>query len=390
MTRDFELIEDQRGLEEFSRLNSGLEWMCFDTEFVGEKRFLTRLCLIQVATVNGNFLIDPFKLEDLGPFLSMIQDPEMIKVTHAGDNDYRILFEHYKVVPRNIFDTQIAAAFVGYNHPVGLRKLVSSELNIRMKKGYTVADWESRPFKRKQLHYALDDIQPLHELWQKLDDKLGSLNRRHWAGEEFLELENPDYYVKDPHREALGSRLIRSLSPREQIFLIRLYNWREQLASQKNHSKEMVLPNKMVPHIVRSIQSGKDALRNNRRIPGKIAERHGEVFEELFRKDPTREEKKILAQITRNEPDEPREEIIIEMLYQVLKHRCLDVNISPNIVLHRNMLKKLRGNEELLEEILSNGWRGELLGHTFIQWLREFDRLKLHIDESGAKLFLPN
>ena len=82
----FHLIKDQAGLDAFALQNKGIEWMCFDTEFVGEKRFFTRLCLMQVATRFGNYLIDPFPIPDFGPVLRMIQDPAIVKVTHAGES----------------------------------------------------------------------------------------------------------------------------------------------------------------------------------------------------------------------------------------------------------------------------------------------------------------
>ncbi|MBK8877750.1 MAG: ribonuclease D [Haliscomenobacter sp.] len=162
----YQLIEDQAGLEAFASRNKGIEWMCFDTEFVGEKRFFTRLCLMQVATRFGNYLIDPFLIPDLGPVLRMIQDPTIVKVTHAGENDYRLMFGLYGILPSNVFDTQIAAGFMGYKYPVSFKRLVESELRINLKKGYTVADWESRPFKASQLEYALEDVLPLHPLWE--------------------------------------------------------------------------------------------------------------------------------------------------------------------------------------------------------------------------------
>ena len=139
---DFTLIENQQALQQFGEINNSISWLGFDTEFVGEKRFFTRLCLIQVITENGLFLIDPFKVKDLGVFLDMLTDPDIVKITHAGDNDYRLIHTDYGIIPRNVFDTQIAAGFVGYKYPVSFRKLVEGELNIFLSKGYAVADWE--------------------------------------------------------------------------------------------------------------------------------------------------------------------------------------------------------------------------------------------------------
>lgn len=387
-TQSFELIENQEALNEFGRKNSLIEWMCFDTEFVGEKRFVTRLCLIQVATPLGNYLIDPFPVKDFSPLLRLLEAPSVVKVTHAGDNDYRLFYEQFQTVPRNVFDTQIAAGMVGYRYPVSLRNLVEGELNMHLKKGYTVADWETRPFNRRQLKYAFNDIQPLYALWQSLQGKLQDLERLAWAREEFAQLEDEEFYIKDPNKEALDSRLINSLRPREQVFLIRLYAWRRQVAKEKNHSKEMVLPRKMIGQIVRTIQSGQDALKNNRRIPDKIVRKYGALFEELYQGEISKEERRLLKRINRQESDDPREDILIEMLYLLVKYQCLEQQISENLVLPRGLLKKLKSDTELVEELFGDGWRREFLGANFLTWLRHYDQLEVAMSDQEIKLLL--
>jgi len=387
-TQSFELIEDQEALNEFGRKNRSVEWMCFDTEFVGEKRFVTRLCLIQVATPIGNYLIDPFPIKDMKPLLLLLEASSIVKVTHAGDNDYRLFYEQFKIVPQNVFDTQIAAGMVGYRYPVSLRNLVEGELQMRMKKGYTVADWETRPFNRRQLKYALNDIQPLYGLWQALRSKLLDRERLEWAREEFAQLEDEEFYIKDPNKEALDSRLINSLRTREQVFLIRLYAWRRQLAKEKNYSKEMVLPRKMISQIVRTIQSGRDALKNNRRIPDKIVRKYGALFEGLYQREITQDEQRLLKRINRQEPDDPKEDILIEMLYLLVKYQCLDQQISENLVLPRGLLKKLKSDTELVQELFGDGWRREFLGADFLTWLKHYDQLEVVISNQEIKLLL--
>jgi ribonuclease D len=387
--KEYTLIETQAALLDFHQAVRSVPWMCFDTEFVGEKRFVTRLCLIQASTPVGNYLIDPFKLDDLDPFLTLVRDPAIKKITHAGDNDYRLLYELYQVTPKNVFDTQIAAGFAGYKYPVSLRKLVDTELKWPLKKAYTVTNWEARPFDAKQLRYALLDILPLQPLWQALEKKLRRMERLDWAEEEFLHLEQADLYIKDPNKEALDSRLIRSLNNREQIFLIRLYEWRRQMAEDKNYSKEMILPGKLLPQIVRAIQSGKEALLDNRRIPDKIAERHGATFERLYQQPPTQEEKRLLRQITTEEEEDPREEMLLELLYLAIKYRCLESDISLNLTMSKTLLKRLRAEPALAETLLEKGWRGRFLGEHFLGWLRDFDRLRLNVGPEGIQLQLP-
>ena len=180
---NYQLIEDAAGLAEFAKANQGIEWMCFDTEFIGEKRFLTLICLIQIGTTNGYYLIDPLKIKDLQPVIDLLVDERVLKIVHAGDNDYRLFHTHYGILPRNTFDTQMAASFIGYKHPVGFSKLVESELNIEVSKGYTVTDWERRPFQSKQLKYwpkhraALRQDAPAHPSTQRRHERRRRQNR---------------------------------------------------------------------------------------------------------------------------------------------------------------------------------------------------------------------
>lgn len=362
--------------------------MCFDTEFVGEKRFVTRLCLIQVTTINGNYLIDPFYLKSLDPFLDLIQDPGITKITHAGENDYRLLFNQYKITPNNIFDTQIAAGLVGYRYPISFRKLVEQELALFLKKGYAVTDWESRPFKKKQLKYALNDVLPLFDLWQSLKRKLEKRARLSWAEEEFSRLTMSSYYTKNPHQEALNSNIMKSLNKKERVFLIRLFQWRREMAKKKDFSKEMVLPSKFIGQITRSIPSGKDALFHNRRLPEKIVRQYGNIFTELYQRAITKEEAALLSQIPEETTEDPKGEILVEMLYLMIKYKCLKMEVAPGMFVARNVLNKIKADPKELDYYIKSNWRREMLGEVFWNWLQHFDQLDIEMGKEKIELKL--
>lgn len=387
-TSAFELVQNQTSLERIVKANEGIEWLCFDTEFVGEKRFLTRICLIQMATINGIYLIDPFDIPSLDPFLELLEDPNIIKITHAGENDYRLLNRQYGTLPKNTFDSQIAAGFVGYRFPISFRKLVEGELGIRLAKGYSVANWEARPFNKKQLRYAINDVLPLHDLWKSLEQKLNDRERMQWAKEEFLRLETASFYNTDPHKEALSSNLMRSLKLKEQVFLLRLFAWRRNLAAKKNYSKEMILSSKHIGHIVRGIPSGLDALIQNRRIPNKIAQDHGPRFLKMYEQAITQEEKDILRRIPTEEDENPKEELIVEMLYWLIKYICLEKEVSTGLVFPKAFLKKLKADPVLMEKYFETGWRKDLLGPTIINWLGPHEDLQVNIREAAIELMM--
>ena len=114
----------------------------------------------------------------------------------------------------------------------------------------------------------------MFDLWQQIRHKLERRGRLQWAEEEFLQLEKANYYDKDPYDEALQSNLMQKSNLREKVFLLRLYTWRREVAEYKNYSKEMILPSKMIGHIVKGMRSGKKALRENRRLEGYAEAEH--------------------------------------------------------------------------------------------------------------------
>ena len=380
------LIDNDTSLKDFAESHEHTEWLCFDTEFIGERRFITTICLIQVTSSDGNFLIDPLKCKNLQPFLNLLTNERIIKVTHAGSNDNRLFYSHFGVVPKNTFDTQIAAGFVGYKYPVAFNKLVESELGIRLSKGYTVTDWEKRPFKKKQLMYALDDVIYLYDLWKKLEDKLKTLGRLDWAVEEFKQLEDPQTYEQDPFKEALQSNIIKSLRPKEQLFLIRLFLWRTGEARRRDHSKEMVLPSKYINSIVRAIHSGLDDLKNNRRLPDKLIGRFGPTFIEMYDRPVNDGEKAILEKLPHDNSDNPKQDILMEMLDLLVRYKCLEEGVSPQLVLPRGALKKMKNDKDYFEESIEIGWRQKFLGAEIASWFK--NRRQLKIEFSNGKFEL--
>ncbi len=383
----FELVENQNQLDLFFQQNSRCEWLALDTEFVGEKRFLTRLCLIQVSTPLGNYLIDPFGLKHLDPFLELIRDPAIVKITHAGENEYRIFYQQHGIVPANVFDTQLAAAFLGYKHPVSFRRLAENELGLKLDKTLTTADWEARPLNRKYLRYALDDVIPLYPLMQQMEEKLRRHGRLEWAREEFAVLESEDYYIKDPNDEALHNSLMKSLNTREKIFMLRLYQWRRAQAESRNYSKEMILPAKHIAPIVKGISAGPEALRHNRRLPERTIQQHGRLFMQMFNDPAKPEEKALLSKLeTNEEAEDPMEEILQELLYLLVRYKCLESGITPAFVMPKGVMRKLKNGMDEIDESLERGWRRQLLGEDIFRWMANYDRLELVVEAGRVEI----
>lgn len=364
-------LNEQQAFDELMGSLTDTAWIGFDTEFVGEKTYIPVLCLIQVVAEQNIYLIDTLQINDLTGFLGLVANPEILKITHAGDNDYRLLNTLYGTVPLNTFDTQIAAGFVGYNYPAGFGKIVERELGVTLAKSHTVADWEARPLDPKALDYAVEDVKYLPALHHKLTNKLRRLNREPWAREENRKWESEKFYFTDPYKEALANDYIHQLDFREKIFLLRIYRWRREKALEVNVPKETVLQNRHISTVLRATKDGPNAFRSNRTMPEGIWRKYLSDWQSLWQAKPTPEERSWLEELPAPAPDDPEHEWSMELLYHFVKQRCLAHEISAALLLPKGDFNKLKGEGNGFDNALLHGWRAELLGKNLVQWLQQ-------------------
>lgn len=382
---DYDFIKTSEELAAFGERCSDIEWLGFDTEFIGERRYHTLLCLIQVSSVHGNYLIDPIAIEDLSPFLRLIEDERIIKITHAGDNDYRLLNQRFGCVPKNLFDIQVAAGFIGYRYPMSFAKLVEAETGRRLGKGFAVTDWTKRPMSDKQLRYALYDVIYLKEMYDGITAKLKENGRLDWAIEECNLMATEEYYYRDPNYEFLNSNLAQASRTKDRVFLLRLFEWRRAQAEKRNYSKEMILPSKLIGQLARGVRGGLEGMQGNRRLPGKTVKRYGDVFVDFYNREATEEEMSIVKSLPRRRSNTDEEDdMIIELLYLLMKYRANEAGVSHSLVMPRNAIKRMKDDPGVLKNILGSGWRRQLLGDEFVGWLKDFDQLGIRIE--GGKI----
>ncbi len=374
---------------EFDKVTNELAragWIGFDTEFVGEKSFIPVLCLIQIVSEEDIYLVDTLRITNLEKFLAILSDPDVLKITHAGDNDYRLLNTLYGTVPQNTFDTQIAAGFVGYNYPAGFAKIVERELKVTLAKSHTVADWEARPLDKKAVEYAIEDVKYLPALHEKLTRRLQKRNREAWAREENRKWETAVYYEVDPNKELLANDFVHQLDFREKVFLMRLYRWRIQRAMELNSPKENALQSRHISTVLRAIKNGPNAFRANRTLPENIWKKNYEAWEALWRNKATDEEKAFLDALPKPKPEDPEHEWTMELLYHFVKKQCLEHEISAALLLPKGDFNRLKAGNDDFDHSLLDGWRAELLGSELVNWLVSGKNVKVSWEKGICKL----
>lgn len=220
-------IDKPEQLEQLCEAIRQSEWLALDTEFMREKTYYPKLCLLQVCNGKTAACVDPLSLNRLDPLIEIIMDPSIVKVFHAGRQDLEIFNFLWQKLPAPLFDTQLAATLLGLGEQLGYASLVQKLLGIELDKGHTRTDWSRRPLQPGQLRYALDDVIYLGEIYNDLDNRLRKLGRENWLQEEFTLLADPDTYRIDPDSAWQKIKGRQRLKGVQLAVLQRLTAWRK-------------------------------------------------------------------------------------------------------------------------------------------------------------------
>ena len=230
-------ITTTEALAEFCTECATHPYVTVDTEFLRERTYYSKLCLVQVAMpgegTNSAALIDPLDGIDLSPLYELFKNERVVKVFHAARQDLEIFAVEGGVIPKPFFDTQVAAMVCGFGEQVGYETLVRKIARAQVDKSSRFTDWSRRPLTEKQKVYAIGDVTHLRVVYEYLEAELKSKNREAWVQEELAVLMNPETYVLKP--EDAGKRLkTRTNSPRFLAVAHALAEFRERYAQDRN------------------------------------------------------------------------------------------------------------------------------------------------------------
>ena len=192
-------IANQESLEAFVERARSSSVLAIDTEFLREKTYYAKLCLLQLATDDEAVIVDPFEVDDLGVLEPLLADEGIVKLFHAGGQDLEIILREVGVIPRPVFDTQVAAALLGYTQQIGYAALVHAECGVSLKKIDSFTDWSRRPLSDSQREYAADDVVYLPRLYASMRAALEEKGRLSWLDRDFEELCDPARYLSLIH-----------------------------------------------------------------------------------------------------------------------------------------------------------------------------------------------
>lgn len=335
--------------------------LALDTEFVRERTYFPRLCLVQVATPGGIALIDALELGNEAPLAVPLLDPARVKQVHAARQDIEALLPVTGTPLAPVFDTQQAAALLGFPAQVGYAELVRQLLGVELAKGHARTDWARRPLSPEQLAYAADDVRYLPELVAVLEGRLEAAGRREWMAEESAQLGDISLYRVEPAEAWRRLKGLERLDPEAFAAARALARWREQRAMDRDLPRGWVLPDVAIYDLAQARPRTREALFAIASAPRGTAARAGDEILAAIHDSRDAQPVEGPEELSRPGPAQVRQ---MKSLQQRLQAIAAELGIQPEILATRRELAALiRGTREL--PVLS-GWRREVIGEPLL------------------------
>ncbi len=332
-----------------------------DTEFIREKTFYAQLCLLQVATPERIYCVDPLAANPMQRFW----DDTFRKtwVVHSARQDIEVVFQSAGAMPGDLFDTQIAAGLLGMQPQIGYAGLVKALFDVDLPKTHTRADWAQRPLPDALLHYAVEDVEHLLPACELLVDRLDKAGRKGWAEQDSRLLLDESLYAFDGAQAIERLKGARNMRGRRRSAAERLAVWRETEAARRNRPRQWILRDTALLEIAHKLPETLAALRAVDGLPDKLANRAGAELLD------------VVAQSAQDDhdyrppplPNEQQKKLLKAMQAAVTK--CADeLGISPELVASRKELSAaiLSGDTD---SRVFRGWRRPLIGERLLQLL---------------------
>jgi ribonuclease D len=368
------LVTRREEIEEVAAAARERGRIALDTEFIRERTYRARLCLVQVATEDSITLIDALAESDLGPVIDLLSDAAVELVVHAGRQDLAIVHDLFGAVPRRVFDVQVAAGFAGYGASLPLGRLVESVTGVSLAKGESYTDWCRRPLTPAQLTYAAQDVRYLLPVADRLAADLDRRGRSEWLREEMRALESARSYGLDPTEAWQRVAGRGALTPRQTAVLREVAAWRERTAARRDVPRGWIVKDPTLIEIARRKPANLRQLKSIRGLNQREAERSAAALLDA------------VAVGSRAEPVEPdtgawprsvlgRARIVAGVADALARARCEAADVAPELVATRGELEALLadvigGRLDRSRHRVLQGWRGKLVGRHVVALAR--------------------
>lgn len=367
---EIQWIRDDASLAQQCREWRTQPYLALDTEFMRVDTFYPAAGLVQVGDGRQEWLIDPLLIQDWSPFAELLEDERVVKVLHACSEDLEVFLRLTGSLPVPLFDTQLAAAYLGMAHSMGYSKLVKEVLDIDLPKDETRSDWLQRPLTEMQMRYAADDVQHLAQVYLALDARL-SEEKRAWLLEDGAELVANLCRESDPREAYREVKLGWRLRPQQLAVLRELCGWREEQARLRNRPRNHVLRERTLWPLARLLPKNKTDLAAIEDMHPRTVRQDGDFLIELIAQAsrlPQSEWPEALP-----EPLPPEVTPLLKSLRAIGQREAETLGMAPELMLRKKILEALLksgypdGPYELPDSL--RGWRRERMGQALLDAL---------------------
>lgn len=373
------LITTNAALQAFCETLKDCHYITVDTEFMRERTYYAKLCLIQISgpdreSVGVDVLAGEEEL-DLSPIWELFANQHIIKVFHAARQDLEIIFQLSGKLPAPLFDTQIAAMVCGYGDQVGYEALVNDICKAKADKSSQFTDWSHRPLSQKQITYALNDVIFLKDIYHSLKNRLDKKNRSDWVLEETNNLLDPNLY-QFPPRDAWQRLKLRSPKPRDLAVLRELAQWREEEAQKKDVPRGRILKDETLLDLTYQKPRTESELSRIRGVSADMAKgKFGKLILEAMERGiavPDADCPNVAAK----DPLPQRLTPALEMLKMLLRIQASEHDVAPRLIADSETLENYVRDPKSAPT-LTHGWRSEIFGNEAIAMMKGQTALSL-------------
>lgn len=383
---DLRPLVETAALEAFCKGLRAEPYVTIDTEFIRERTYWPRLCLVQLAGAQRTAAVDTLAPGlSLEPLFELMAEERVLKVFHAARQDIEIFVHLMGKVPHPLFDTQIAAMVCGFGDSVAYDNLAAKLAKVHLDKGLRFTDWARRPLTENQIRYALDDVIHLRTIYEKLAARLEKNGRVGWIAEEMAELTDPATYRLHPEDAWLRLKP-RSKSPRTLAVFREIAAWREREAQRIDVPRRRVLRDEALPEIAASAPQSESELE---RVRGFALSQLGAAQRQSLIAAIAR----ALALPERDLPAPPgREKLpnnvgpLVDLLKVLLKANCEAAGVAHRLVATSEDLEAIAA-EEASDVHALKGWRYELFGKDALAL--KSGRAALGLSKGRVRLIVP-
>ena len=363
------IIKTTSELSQFCDYAYNFDYITVDTEFLRERTYYPKLCLIQLAIPgdqeNSAVLIDPLEGNlDLSPLYKLFLDSDIVKVFHAARQDLEIFFHDQNIIPSPLFDTQLAAMVCGFGEQVGYETLVRSICKVNLDKSSRFTDWSLRPLSNNQQQYALADVTYLRQIYEYLKEQLKRNERETWLEEELNILKNPETYITRP-KEAWRRIKSRSNSSKFLGIVARLAEFRETYAQKNNIPRNRVLKDDALMELASLKPKSFDDLSRSRLLlrdarKGKIAKG---ILDSIKAAEDLKFEQVNYA--TKVPKSLNVNSALSDMLRVLLKAKSEELGVAAKLIANSSDLDSIASGERTVPAL--SGWRHQIFGREALE-----------------------